>query len=53
LVELVVLDLLYWDVIGLVLDYIGYLCSIGFCDVVVVFIFEYVVGYWWEYLLYN
>jgi amino acid transporter len=52
-VPLTVLDSPYRDITGPLLEYVAQLRLAGPRDVVVVYIPEYVVGHWWEYMLHN
>jgi amino acid transporter len=52
-VPLTVLDSPYRDITGPLLEYVAHLRQAGPRDVVVVYIPEYVVGHWWEYMLHN
>jgi amino acid transporter len=52
-VPLTVLDSPYRDITGPLLEYVAHLRAAGPRDVVVVYIPEYVVGHWWEYMLHN
>src|SRR6266542_2472737 len=52
-VPLTELDAPYRDITGPVVDHVAELRRASPCDLVVIYVPEYVVGHWWEHLLHN